>query len=102
MSLGISEQNLVANILMNYGLNIRCRHSSRDVINRHPLPNTGGEWIFLMPSASWHISFRAALNINSEFPLYSRVDGTQLTLTFRINAGVYLKIGPEGDSLSGF
>ena len=102
MSLGISEQNLVGKMLMGYGLNIRYRHAARDIINEYPLPNTGGEWFFLMPSLSWHISPRTALNINSELPLYSRVDGTQLTPTFRISAGVYLKIGPEGDLLSGF
>jgi hypothetical protein len=102
MSLGISEQDLIGKMLMGYGLNIRYRHAARDIINEHPLPNTGGDWIFLMPSLSWHINSRAALNINSELPIYGRVDGTQLTPTFRINAGVYLKIGPGGDLLSGF
>ncbi len=102
MSLGISEQDLVGKMLMSYGLNIRYRHASRDIINGHLLPNTGGQWIFLMPSVSWHISSRAALNISSELPLYSRVDGNQLTPTFRLNAGLYLKIGPEGDLLPGF
>lgn len=102
MSLGISEQNLVANILMSYGLNIRYRHSARDVINGHPLPNTGGEWIFLMPTLSWHVSSTTALNLNAEVPFYANIKGMQLTPTFRINAGVYLKINTGGDLLSGF
>jgi len=102
MSLGISEQNLVGKILMSYGLNIRYRNSARDVINGHTLPNTGGEWTFLMPTLSWHVSSTSALNVNAEVPLYANIKGTQLTPTFRLNAGVYLKIGPGGDLLFGF
>lgn len=94
MSFGISDQDLVGSRLLNYGLSIRYRHAANDVINGHPLPNTGGQWLFLRPSLSWHTGARTAFSINSELPLFSNIQGTQLTPTFRINAGIYLKIEP--------
>ncbi len=102
MSLGVSDQDLFGNTLLSYGLNIRYRHAAKDVINGHPLPNTGGRWMFIMPSVSWHVSTRTALTVNSELPVYSNIQGTQLTPTFRINAGVYLKIEPRRNALQGF
>lgn len=102
MSLGISEQDLVGRKLLSYGLNIRYRNAARDVINGYHLPNTGGDWIFLMPSVSWHATSSTAVNINAEVPLYANIKGTQLTPTFRINAGIYLKFNPGGNILPGF
>jgi hypothetical protein len=93
---------MVGTMLMSYGLNIQYRHAAQDRVNGYLLPNTGGQWIFIMPVAGWHISPRTAVNISSQIPLYSKIEGLQLTPTFRINAGIYLKIEPGGNVLPGF
>lgn len=53
MSFGISDQDLVGSRLLSYGLSIRYQHAAKDVINGHPLPNTGGlipfaDFLFLL------------------------------------------------------
>ena len=102
MSLGLSDQDLVGRMLISYGLNIQYRHAAQDRINGHLLANTGGQWIFIMPAAGWHITPLTAVNISAQVPLYSNIEGLQLTPTFRINAGIYLKIEPGRNVLPGF
>ena len=102
MSLGITDQNLIGKSLLNYGVNIRYRHAARDIINGHHLPNTGGQWIFVMPNISWNISPRSSFNASAELPLLSNISGTQLTPTFRIHVGAHLKIEKRRDLLPGF
>jgi hypothetical protein len=90
--LGFSEQDVIGKILISYGLNFRYRNAGRDVNNNQFLPNTGGQWLFIMPAFSWYIDPLLAVTANVELPLYSEVGGTQLTPTFRFNAGIFWKL----------
>jgi hypothetical protein len=95
MLLGVSEQNTIGSLLVDYGINLRYRHAAQDVNNEQLLPNTGGQWLFLMPSISWYLNSTTALTANGEHPVYSKVGGTQLSPTFRINVGIYLSLKPK-------
>jgi hypothetical protein len=86
---GVSDQFVIGKGLFSTGLTVRYRHVRQDQFNEQVLPNTGGEWIFLMPAIGWHIRSNFILGINSEFPLYANVDGTQLTPTVRVNGSIY-------------
>jgi len=92
MVLGISELRAFGNMLSSYGLNFRYRHARQDRNNHEWIPNTGGQWVFIMPAFSWYAKPNLALTINAEVPVFSEVTGTQLTPTFRINTGVYFTI----------
>jgi hypothetical protein len=92
MILGVSEQKTISRYLTSYGLNFRYRYAQQDRNNKEWLPNTGGQWIFIVPGFSWYTTPNMSLTLNAEFPLYSEVTGTQLTPSFRINAGVYFTI----------
>ena len=88
MLLGWSESQNLGKLLYAYGLSFRYRHAAMDKNNHVILPNTGGQWIFLMPSLSWHLNQDVSVTINAELPLFSEVEGTQLTPSARANIGM--------------
>jgi hypothetical protein len=97
--LGASEQKPVGNQLLSYGVNLRYRHARQDRINHQWLPNTGGQWIFIIPALAWHATTDLAVTLNGEFPIYSQVQGTQLTPTFRFNMGFYFSFRDKKSDL---
>ncbi len=86
---GVTDQFVLGNGLFNVGTNLRYRNVKSDINDGVDLPNTGGTWLFLMPVVAWHISPNQSIITSTEFPLYSRVDGTQLSPSVRFNLGVY-------------
>ncbi len=56
------------------------------------LPNTGGTFLYLNPGLSYWLTPDLSFNFNFELPLYAKPGGTQVTPTYRINAGVFYKI----------
>lgn len=86
---GVADQFVIGKGLFTAGINARFRHARQDALNSEPLPNTGGQWIFLMPNFGWHIKSNMILSANIELPLYAHIEGTQLSPTYRINGGVY-------------
>lgn len=77
----------------------RYRRALQDRFNELTMPNTGGEWLFIAPSLAYNFTQKLALTTNIEFPLYSRVDGTQLSPTYRVNIGVFVKINKKNELL---
>ncbi len=92
MIAGVSEQNVIGPLLVGYGLHLRYRHAWQDRNNGEGLPNTGGQWVFLSPSLSWYISPDIMLTVTNELPLFSDIEGTQLTPTLRFNAGIFISL----------
>ncbi len=92
---GYTEEILTGNLIFNPGLVVKYRHSMEDKINDLDFPNTGGEWIFLRPELSFSISPVTRLKSQWEFPLYTKVDGTQLTPTSRLTFSLLFQIRPN-------
>lgn len=91
--LGIGDQQLWGNQLFTPSLSLRYRYTGLDQINGQELDNTGGQWINLIPALSWHITPQSIFHLIPELPVYSNVEGTQLTPTFRIQVGFYYVFG---------
>lgn len=93
--LGYTEEYLIGNALINPGIVLKYRHASQDKINGLNFPNTGGEWFFLRPEV--HISVTPDIQARTqyEFPVRSRVDGTQLTPTARFTVGMLFQFKPR-------
>ncbi|WP_420604032.1 transporter [Flagellimonas sp.] len=91
-NLGYTDQFGLLNTIFNPGLIIKYRKAQVDQIDSSNLPNTGGEWIFIRPELSANISQNFVLVSRLELPLYSYVDGTQLTPTNRFTVGVLWKL----------
>jgi hypothetical protein len=90
--ISLSEQNTLGKSLVGYGLLVRYRYAQQDRNNGEWLPNTGGQWVFLAPALSWYIQPDLIFTVNGELPVFSQVTGTQLTPTFRINAGILISL----------
>jgi len=85
---GYTDQFLLFNTIFNPGVVFKYRNAEVDKVQDSDLPNTGGEWVFIRPELGVQITPGILLNSRLELPLYSFVDGTQLTPTLRFTAGV--------------
>ena len=92
LGLGYTDQVLLFNTVINPGLIFKYRKSSNDKIDDSEIPNTGGEWLFVRPEISVQITPNLSFVTKVELPLYSYVEGTQLTPTSRITTGLLFKI----------
>ena len=88
--LGYVDQLLLGKLLLSPSLQVEYRHVWEDRIAGVELLNTGGQWLYLVPGLSWHIRPKLTLNLSPEIPIYSRVNGIQLSPTFRFQAGIYV------------
>lgn len=84
-----TDQFFLLKTLINPGVSIKYRKANQDEIGGFLLDNTGGEWVFVVPSINVVISQRLTFLTKFELPVYSYVDGTQLTPTYRITAGLF-------------
>jgi len=94
-NLGYTDQFLIFNTIVNPGLVFKYRRSGIDKINSSDIPNTGGEWFFLRPELSIQLSPSIAFQTRLELPVYSNVDGTQLTPTTRFTTGLSFKLNKK-------
>ena len=86
-SVGYSDQFLIFNTIFNPSVILKYRKSFLDKIDTSNIPNTGGEWIFVRPELGFQITPNISFNTRIEIPVYSYVDGTQLTPTVRFSTG---------------
>lgn len=94
-NLGYTDQFLLFNTIVNPGLVFKYRKSGVDKIDNSDIPNTGGEWVFVRPEVAIQISPSIAFQTRLELPIYSYVDGTQLTPTARFTAGLAFKLNKK-------
>lgn len=87
--LNYSDQFLLHKTLINPGLSIKYRQASQDEIGGISLSNTGGKWVSLVPKIDIELNSKFNLLSKVEIPIYSYVDGTQLTPTYRITIGLF-------------
>ena len=86
------DQFFLFNQIFNLSLTLKYRYVLNDKINSKQIGNTGGEWIFLRPSLSVGILENVNLSSSIELPIYSKVEGVQLTPTYRFNIGVSIQL----------
>ena len=90
--LSFTDEFIVFNKISVPSISFKYRHAKQDQIGGFEIDNTGGEWVFLIPNFTINLSSNLALSVKAELPIYSYVDGTQLTPTYRITSGVLYKI----------
>lgn len=92
---GTSDQATLSRTLLSYGLNLRYRVALQDRFNEEVLPNTGGNFLYLMPAVGWYVKPNLVLSFNTEIPIFTHVEGTQLAPSLRINGGIYILINKK-------
>lgn len=97
--LGVSDQFLLFNTITNPGLNFKYRKAKKDIIVDNELDNTGGNWVFIIPSIGFQLTPKILFQTKAEIPLIAKVDGTQLTPTYRITSGFLFNLSPKRNSI---
>ena len=99
---GLSDRILIGKNIFDAALTFRYRHAENDKSKPNnlpqdltPIPNTGGEWVFINPSITHWFSTDFSINFNIELPLYANIGGTQVTPTFRLNAGIFYRFSKK-------
>ena len=88
---GASDQLLIGNQIFSPLLQVRLRKANRDHFNGFETPSSGGEFAFINPGLSWLITPQISIQMNGEFPIYTRVNEVQLSPSYRLNTGIFLK-----------
>ncbi len=90
-----TDQFFLFKTLINPGLSLKYRRAQRDEIGGQELDNTGGKWLIAIPSINIQIIKKLIFLTKFEIPIYSYVEGTQLTPTYRITTGLFLTIDKQ-------
>jgi hypothetical protein len=98
-NVGYTDQFLIFNTLLDPGLFFKYRRAFDDQIDDQGIPNTGGEWVFVRPEITLRLSQNLHINARLELPVYSFVEGTQLTPTSRITTGIAFKLKTKKERL---
>ncbi len=91
----VADQFTLLKTLASPSISLKYRDAALDKIDGFDLDNTGGNWLFVIPDFSINVKPNLVFSTRAELPIYSNVDGTQLTPTYRITTGFLLKIKPR-------
>ncbi|MCK5402386.1 MAG: hypothetical protein KAJ28_12195, partial [Flavobacteriaceae bacterium] len=93
--ISFSDQFILFNTLSNPSISFKYRDAQKDQTGGFDIFSTGGNWISIIPNFSINLNPNIAFSTKAEIPLYSNVDGTQLTPTYRITSGILIKIAKK-------
>ena len=88
----LSDRFVLGRWLLDPSVALRYRKAFHDKTNSEIISATGGEWLFVTPGISVVVLPQLSVNTALELPLYSFVNSTQLTPTYRITAGIFYRL----------
>lgn len=87
INIGASDSFRIGKYVLNPGLQYKFRHTQEDENNGSIFPNTGGSWMYVVPSLDIQITPSLIFHSNIELPIHTDVKGTQLVTSFKGNIG---------------
>ncbi|MBW6480271.1 MAG: hypothetical protein K0B37_12660 [Bacteroidales bacterium] len=66
----------------------RYRNQSEDLIDGSTFPGSGGNWVYAIPGINLYFHPRMSWRISMDIPLYRKLEGTQLTTTYRFTTAI--------------
>lgn len=88
---GFKRQFLVGPLMLTPSLDVRYRHTGADHVSGEDVPNTGGHWLYAVPSISVAPWPDFSVRVGGELPILHELEGTQLTTSYKIDASLYYK-----------
>ena len=79
---GFKDSYFAKKWMINPSLMLRYRITQFDKTNNIETPNTGGQWLHLVPEVDFDISPIFGFGISGEIPLFRNLEGTQLTTSY--------------------
>ncbi len=96
---GFRDRYLLGTFLLDPGLILLYRRTEIDRIDGNEVPNTGGQWLHVLPNLNWQISPAFSVGASVEIPLYRNLTGTQLTTTNRFTFTLAYQISKQNKEL---
>ena len=90
--LGLVYRSFVFNFPLDLQLTGRYRQVTEDRFNDARFPNSGGEWVYLIPGVQLNFSPKMAFRASTDLPLYRHLDGTQIATTYKATAAVIFNL----------
>lgn len=79
--------------LLDYSLYTRYRWADNDSRFNGDVPNTGGQWVYLVPSLTFKLAKSMGVKTEVEIPVYRKLNGfRQFTSTFLLSLSMYYEI----------
>jgi len=78
---------------------LRYRKQSEDLIDGGVFPSSGGQWIYAIPGVNINFSPGFSFRLSGDIPVYRKLDGTQLTTSYKLTAAVLFNIPFKKDNL---
>ena len=89
IQVGLQDRFLLGSILFDPLLILRYRAVGFDKVNGNNFDNTGGHWLYLRPGLNINLDPQTALRFMGDIPVYRRLEGTQLTTSYRFAVSLY-------------
>ncbi len=77
---------------VDFSLMIRYRNTSPDKFADRDIPNTGGNWLNIVPGINYKVLENLTARLSGQLPVYRNLTGTQLTTTFTTSISLFYTI----------
>lgn len=77
---------------------IRYRSQTEDRIDGGILPSSGGKWVTAIPGVNIFLASNWSLRLSGDIPLYRKLEGTQLTTSYKLTAALLFNIPFKGNT----
>jgi hypothetical protein len=68
------------------------RIQTEDLVDGGVLPSSGGTWVYGIPGLSFGVLPNTSLRISGHVPLYRKLNGTQLSTSYKITAALVFSL----------
>lgn len=73
-------------------LSFRYRNQAVDKVDDREFPNSGGNFVYIIPGMNYNFNPNWSIRFSSQLPLYRKVGGTQLATSYKLIASIFWKI----------
>ena len=77
---------------LDFSFMFRYRNTTKDNFDGAEVPNTSGNWLYLVPGVNGKLSDNFTARLSGQIPVYRNLSGTQLTTTYTAALGLFYNI----------
>ncbi len=80
-------------MFLDFSLLARYRHTTPDEFGGSSIPNTGGDWFYIIPGINVKSKGNLTFRASGQLPVYRNLKGTQLTTSFTASLTIFYTLG---------
>lgn len=77
----------------------RYRFQDEDLIDGGVFPSSGGQWVYVIPGVNINFSPLWSMRLSGDIPVYRKLEGTQLTTSYKLTAAILFNISFKKNDL---